>query len=70
MAILSFGAPLTSAVLNPPIVSETHAYSPYQKAAIIFQSDDLYSTLSYEEFVKALDALRRNGCRYGDLRAG
>lgn len=52
-----FRAALTSAVLNPPIVSETHAYSPYQTAAVIFQADDVYSTLSNEEFVKALDAI-------------
>ena len=52
-----FRAALTSAVLNPPIVSETHAYVPYQTAAVIFQSDDVYSTLSNEEFVKALDAI-------------
>ena len=52
-----FRAALTSAVLNPSIVSGTHAYSPYQNAAVIFQSDDLYSTLSYEEFVTALAAI-------------
>lgn len=52
-----FRAALTSAVLNPPIVSETHADLPYQNAAVIFQSDDTYSTLSNEEFVKALDAI-------------
>lgn len=52
-----FRAALTSAVLNPPIVSETNAYVPYQTAAVIFQSDDVYSTLSNEEFVKALDAI-------------
>ena len=52
-----FRAALTSAVLNPSIVSGTHAYSPYQNGAVIFQSDDLYSTLSYEEFVKALEAI-------------
>ena len=53
-----FRAALTSAVLNPPIVEETHAYLPYQTAAVIFQSDDTYSTLSNEELVKKLTALR------------
>ena len=49
-----FRAGLTSAVLNPPLVEKTHMEFGYQKAARIYQENDIYAEGSDEEFRKAL----------------
>ena len=51
---LIFRAGLTSAVLNPAVVKATHARFGYQKAGMIYQAGDTYSTRSDEVFRAAL----------------
>ena len=51
-----FRAGLTSAVLNPPLVKATHEKYGYQKAATIYDEDDLYSVGSHKVFEEALTA--------------